>query len=243
MKQSPAGNRGISMTQLSQTESAFFGRITAGVTHELKNVLAIINEASGLMQDLMALSKETPAYHDRFQKALTSIKGQIQRGQSLIARLNQFAHTPDISVRTVDLFEAADHLVALSQRFATLKNVTLKIVPPPSTEQPVQATINLIQLQMALFSAIECWLSLAAPGNKLSIYLSKKENICNILLACEGDFPAGTDPAGGLAASEKWPLLQDIATTLGGTVEIDAQKPGILLMVPAKPPMNVPAEQ
>ena len=113
------------MTQHPQTEIAFFGRITAGVTHELKNVLAIINEASGLMQDLMTLSKETPAYHDRFQKALTSIKGQIQRGQNLIAKLNQFAHTPDVNIRAVDLFDAAGHLVALSQRFAALKNVTL----------------------------------------------------------------------------------------------------------------------
>ena len=230
------------MTQFRQTEIAFFGRITAGITHELKNVLAIINESSGLMQDLMALSKETPAYHDRFQKALTSIKGQVQRGQSLIARLNQFAHTPDIAVRSLDLFEAAGQLVALSQRFAALKNVTLKIVPPPPSEQPVQATINSVQLQMALFAAIECWLSLAAPGNELNIYLSKKENTCAILLACEGDLPAGNDLAGGLAAAEKWPLLQGIAATLGGTVEIDEQKPGILLMVPAKHPMNVPAE-
>ena len=168
------------MSQLPQTEIAFFGRITAGVTHELKNVLAIINESSGLMQDLMALSKEMPAYHDRFQKALTSIKGQIQRGQGLIARLNQFAHAPDIAVRSLDLYETAGLVVALSQRFATLKNVTLKIVPPSTSEQPVQATLNLVQFQMALFAAIECWLSLAAPGNELSIYLSRNENTCTL---------------------------------------------------------------
>lgn len=230
------------MTSDPQTEIAFFGRITAGVTHELKNVLAIINESSGLMQDLMALSKETPAYHDRFQKALTSIKGQIQRGQSLIARLNRFAHTPDSRFRTIDLYDAADHLMALSQRFGTLKNVAIKTVPPLPSEQPVQATVNPVQFQMALFTAIECWLSLAAPGNKLNLYLSKKANSCAILLVCEGDFPARTDPAGGLTATEKWPLLQDIAAALEGTLEIDAQRPGILLMLPAKAPITVPAE-
>lgn len=222
------------MTPLPQTEIAFFGRITAGVTHELKNVLAIINESAGLMQDLMALSKEMPAYHDRFQKALSSIKNQIQRGQVLITKLNQFAHTPDSTIRTIDLFEAAGHLVALSQRFAALKNVTLKIVPPPASDPPVQATVNLMQLQMALFSAIECWLSLAAPGNEVRIYLKKKRDVCVFLLACEGNFPAAADPAGGLAAAEKWPLLQGVAAALGGAVEIDGQKPGILLFVPAK---------
>lgn len=230
------------MTHLRQTEIAFFGRITAGVTHELKNVLAIVNESSGLMQDLMALSKERPAYHDRFQKALTSIKGQVQRGHNLIAKLNQFAHTPDTTVRTVDLFETAGLLVALSQRFASLKNVTLKIAPPLPSEQTVQATLNMVQFQMALFTAIECWLSLAAPGNELNITLSQKENTCTVLLACEGDLPAGTDPAVGLSAAEKWPLLQDITTTLGGTVEIDVYKSGILIILPIKPLIGAPAE-
>jgi len=56
------------MTQFRQTEIAFFGRITAGVTHELKNVLAIVNESSGLMQDLLALSKEAPAITIALQK-------------------------------------------------------------------------------------------------------------------------------------------------------------------------------
>ncbi|MEW6671644.1 MAG: hypothetical protein AB1427_08065 [Thermodesulfobacteriota bacterium] len=225
------------MTLPQQTEIAFFGRITAGVTHELKNVLAIINESSGLMQDLMALAKETPAYHDRFQKALTSIRGQVQRGQNLIARLNQFAHTPDISVRAVDLLEAAGHLVALSQRFATLKNVSLKVVPPPPAEQPIQATLNLVQFQMALFAAIECWLSLAAPGNELTISLARKEHACEVSLACEKSFPAGD-----LAAAEKWPLLQGIAASLGGAAEIDARKPGILMILPTKPPLGVSNE-
>jgi len=242
VKRPPAADRGIVMTQFRQTEIAFFGRITAGVTHELKNVLAIVNESSGLMQDLMTLSKEAPAYHDRFLKALTSIKGQVQRGQNLIARLNQFAHAPDIAVRSIDLFETAGLVVALSQRFAALKKVTLKVVPPPPSEQRAQATLNLVQFQMALFTAIECWLSLAAPGNELNLHISRKENTCALLLVNEGYFPAGSDPAGNLAAAEKWPLLQNISASLGGSVEIDVPKPGILLVLPINPQMNVPAE-
>lgn len=223
------------MPQTIQTEIAFFGRITAGATHEMKNVLAIINEASGLMQDLLALAKETPSYHDRFQKALASIKGQVQRGQNLTANLNRFAHMPDTTIRTVDLFEQAGLLAALSQRFAALKNVTLKIVPP---EQPVTATLNLVHFQMALFAAIECWLSLAAVGNELRVHLSSRQNSRAILLACEGALPAGSDPAGALAAAEKWPLLQSLAAMLHGTVAIDAPRPGILLTLPGEPPAH-----
>lgn len=82
------------------------------------------------MQGLLELSEEKPAHYDRFQKALMSIKGQIQRGQDLIANLNRFSHGPDIAVCSLDLFEGVNHLVSLSQRFAALKNVSLKVIQP-----------------------------------------------------------------------------------------------------------------
>lgn len=226
----------------SQTEIAFFGRITAGVTHELKNVLAIINEASGLMQDLMALSGEKPAYQDRFQKAFSSIKNQIQRGQNLIVKLNQFAHAPDTPAQTVDLCETAGNLAMLAQRFAALKNVSLKLAPPKSASS-VQGTLNLVHFQMALFAAIECWLSVAAPGSEISIQIAEVENCGALRLACEGNLPLGSDPAAGLTAAEKWPLLLAAAAALGGSVAIDAQDPAILVRLPLKPPPEAPAER
>ncbi len=220
------------MTQLSHRECAFFGRITASATHELKNVLAIIYEASGLMQDLLELSKEKPAHYDRLQKALTSIKGQIQRGQDLIANLNRFSHGPDIAVRSLDLFEGVDHLVSLSQRFAALKNVSLKVIRPPSAELPIQLTANLVHLQMVLFSAIECMLAVAAPGNAISIHLSKGDGSCEIWLTCEEKSLLAADWATALTALENWIRLKDITEFVGGRVEIIAQKVGVRLSLP-----------
>jgi len=42
-------------------KAAFMGRITASATHDMKNVLAIIKESAGLMEDLIALHKDLPA--------------------------------------------------------------------------------------------------------------------------------------------------------------------------------------
>jgi hypothetical protein len=39
-------------------KAAFMGRITAGVTHEMKNVLAIIKESAGLMEDFLKISQD-----------------------------------------------------------------------------------------------------------------------------------------------------------------------------------------
>ena len=60
------------MVETDLREVAFLGRITAAFTHEMKNVLAIIKESAGLMEDLLALSQEAAFPHrDRFARCLS----------------------------------------------------------------------------------------------------------------------------------------------------------------------------
>jgi hypothetical protein len=81
-------------------KAAFMGRITAGVTHEIKNVLAIIKESAGLMEDLFELSKDhAPPPREKFLRTLTRITEQVRRGVDLATNLNEFAHTSDESGR------------------------------------------------------------------------------------------------------------------------------------------------
>lgn len=53
----------IIMKENENSEIVFFGKITAGITHEMKNVLAIIKESSGLMEDLILLRPEDDFPH------------------------------------------------------------------------------------------------------------------------------------------------------------------------------------
>jgi len=87
-------------------EAAFMGRITAGVTHEMKNVLAIIKESAGLMEDLLALSKDASFPHrEKFSSVLSKIRNQVARGVDISTRLNAFAHSPDRRPADVDLID------------------------------------------------------------------------------------------------------------------------------------------
>lgn len=43
-----------------ECEIRFMGRITAGITHEMRNVLAVIRESAGLIQDLMEKCQDVP---------------------------------------------------------------------------------------------------------------------------------------------------------------------------------------
>jgi hypothetical protein len=66
---------------LRDLEMAFLGKITASMTHEISNTLAIIQESAGLLSDLINLSKEGSFPHkEKFQRVLGNINDQVRRG-------------------------------------------------------------------------------------------------------------------------------------------------------------------
>lgn len=112
---------------MHQNEIALWGKITAGITHEMKNVLAIINESTGLMQDIMNSGKKAPVkYQDKMIHAAETIGRQIRRGVEIADYLNKFAHSTDQAKASVDLNEISSQVIFLLKRFAGQKQVELE---------------------------------------------------------------------------------------------------------------------
>lgn len=221
------------MNKWEDKEVAFFGKITAGITHEMKNILAIIRESSGLMEDIMSISPEAViSYQEKFNNSLAKIKNQIKRGVELTDRLNKFAHSSDEALSKIDLHETIEQLIAISQRFARLKNVVLKIAPPNQSVQPTTLVTRPVQLQMALFAAIECCLNAMPDGGVINIGFDKSKAKNAVHVLCEGDLPGKSEFVDNLSAFEKWPVLQKIAAFLEGSVELDESAHGIVLFLP-----------
>jgi len=190
-------------------EVAFFGRITAAFTHEMKNVLAIIKESAGLMEDLLALSQNAAFPHqERFVRSLATIEAQAKRGIELSNRLNRFAHSPDEALATVDLNELLEQVVFLSERFARLKRVTLSLNP---SANPLPVITSPVGLQMTVFSFLECcWAGMAEGGN-ISLSVAHNGNDAVISFACQGGADFEEDLARRVVDSEAGLALKQIA--------------------------------
>jgi signal transduction histidine kinase len=94
---------------------AFFGRVNASISHELKNVMAIISETAGLLSDLSDMaSSGAPVAPDMLKDCTLSIVEEIQRGFSVIRQMNRFSHSIDHPVESVDLMEVLDLSIHLS---------------------------------------------------------------------------------------------------------------------------------
>jgi C4-dicarboxylate-specific signal transduction histidine kinase len=118
----------------------FFGRMSASISHELKNALAIIKENAGLLSDYIhMMGKGTPVAPDRFDKIAGRIETQTRRADAIIKNLNQFAHSVDIPAKSVDLNDIQELLVALHRRPAAMRQVELA---SRAAEAAVMVTTN-----------------------------------------------------------------------------------------------------
>lgn len=111
-----------------------FGAISASISHELKNALAIINENAGLLEDLSLMAgKGLPLDPVRLKNLAANIGKQIHRADGIIRNMNRFAHSVDETVRSIDLADTLSLIVAVSSRLAAMKGVSLNFIPPPET--------------------------------------------------------------------------------------------------------------
>jgi len=134
-------------------KSAFMGEVTAGITHEMKNVLAIIKESVGLMQDLLSLNEDKILLNKpKLDKSLTRMYDQVQRGVDLVSSLNSFAHYADDDFIETDLNTLAKQAAFNGKRSARLKGIVLK---PESTGDVLFTNADPMIFQMLVYECVK----------------------------------------------------------------------------------------
>ncbi len=107
----------------------FFGKVNASISHELKNILAIISETAGFLNDLTQLSKQgKPLDIELLENCSNSISEEIERGFETIRSMNKFSHSVDEPVKETDMAES----LALAAKLTKF----LSIARPVDITQP-----------------------------------------------------------------------------------------------------------
>lgn len=163
-------------------EVAFIGRVTAGVSHELMNVLATIRESSGLIEDLMAIDDTPFPYREKLLKKLTTIRGQVNRGMEIGDRLNRFAHSMDNRIVRLEVNELLGQLASVMKRSAGMRQVDVRA---EAAESPVEIEADPIQLQTILAACIEYCLDRTATGGVITVGCRREDG--GITIFCKGN--------------------------------------------------------
>lgn len=104
----------------------FFGSVNASISHELKNIFAIISETAGFLNDLTQLSKQGKHFDlSLLENCSNSIAEEIERGFDTIRQMNQFAHSVDDPVRETSLADTLTLAVKLTKFLSYVKKTHL----------------------------------------------------------------------------------------------------------------------
>ena len=133
---------------------AFFGAVTASISHELKNVATIINESAGLLHDLSlgAEAGRRPLDPSRTKKMSADIERNVERSVEILNRMNRFAHSVDEPRRSADLLEILRDTVELGRRFSSVRGVELQ-ASFPDAGVPVETFV--FRMHRTLFVALQ----------------------------------------------------------------------------------------
>ncbi len=161
----------IAEKQLREQQLESWGRLMAGLSHDLKNHLGIIRESGGLISDMVEIHGKTldPSLADRLLTATANIEKRVAIAADLLHHLSSFAHRADNPQASVLLGDILREESAFLQRFAKMKQVELQI----ETEEEVTLITSPTLLHHLIYRLFLVALKQLPAGETLTIAVKK----------------------------------------------------------------------
>ena len=114
--------------QLRQQQMASLGRLLADFSHEMRNHLAVMQEANGLLQDILTMQgDEAPPFVASLKDTAAQIGKRVRICADLCQQLSSMAHRADIPYASFSVNELLAELVVFLERSARSQQVTLQL--------------------------------------------------------------------------------------------------------------------
>jgi signal transduction histidine kinase len=196
----------------------------ASLSHDLKSVIATINEVSGLMEDLMDAATEGGTLsQERLLALCRKINKHTARGETLIRRQNRFSHSVDPPrQKRIDLNMMLADICELSSRFAALRQVRLEGRFPG---KETLITVDPFALQHAIVLCIDLAIEAAAERRVVTVSLANEGSCYKVLIDSED--PVSEIPPAG----EGGEVLQGILAHLQATATVGGMARGTRIVI------------
>jgi signal transduction histidine kinase len=161
--------------QSSQTyrDLMFFGKVNASISHELKNILAIISETAGLMTDLLELAaKGRPMESETLMSCGRDIVEEIQRGFSTIKQMNVFSHSVDETVKEIDLDKILEVVIGMTG----FLSYTGKVILEKGGDDHCRVMTSPFRLQQAVYETLVAIFRSIGPKGEIRIKTATADN-------------------------------------------------------------------
>ncbi len=198
------------MSKFSQ-EIEFMGQTVAHNMHEMQNILAIIHESAGLIEDILRINPDLQFQHrPKVEDTLCHIRSQVQRGKTVLHATSKLGHSIDLPLQeTCDLNTYVQIGTTLAMRMARMHGA--EIVSTPA-ERPLSVHAGALVVLMQICLGIE-W-GLGRQEKKQTIYLRTKAGRNEHSVVIEGSEAPNQAPLTSIQALSKTTKIQEKGNSL-----------------------------
>ena len=181
---------------------AFFGKVNASISHELKNILAIISEAAGLLHDLTDMVTRGEKIEIEMLKTCSQdIVEEIERGFTTIKQMNMFSHSVDTPLKSVNIIEALDLIINL----AGFLSFASKVRFDPAREETLIVSTCPFRLQNLVYQTLVFAFKSVGASGEIQVSVHRETNssarIAFSGLGTQCDLPFPTEETKNIAKS------------------------------------------
>lgn len=197
-----------------------FSRVTASISHEIKNVLAIINENAGLLDDLtMICPPEQGVPAERIKNITETIARQVKRANVIMKNMNRLAHLGDTPRRREPLGEVLLLVAALADRQAAMKNISVHV----NCAEEMHLTAPMLPFFSLLYLSLQKMVKQSPHESEITIHSSAGNNELNVTIQSSS---ALEDITALIPGDDAGPILHSLGAAM------DASGSMILLRLP-----------
>lgn len=169
------------LRRLREDELGFFAKIGADISHEMRNVLSIVNENAGLLDDQLALARGRKVPNlDKLKKVSERIARQVSKGVAVMECFSRFAHAADEPRATVNVVGLVGDVTVLAQRHVRNLGRTLDVTLP---SEPILTTTNPFCLQHAIFLCLRMVWEAAEQGTPVNVDLAARDSVAVLTMS------------------------------------------------------------
>jgi signal transduction histidine kinase len=181
---------------------AFFGKVNASISHELKNILAIISETAGLLQDLTEMATQGQKIElEMLNSCSRDIAEEIQRGFTTIKQMNSFSHSMDVPLNSVNLIEVLDLMINL----AGFLSYASKVRFDPAQDEAIIVSTCPFRLQSLVYQTLVFAFKSVGASGEIQVAVNRETNgsarIAFSGLGTNGDLPFPSEETKSIATS------------------------------------------
>ena len=199
---------------------AFFGKVNASISHELKNIMAIISEAAGLLQDLTEMmSKGQNIDLEMLRTCSQDIVEEIERGFTTIKQMNTFSHSVDDPLKSVNLIEILDLVINL----AGFLSYACKVQFDPPKDEVLKISTCPFRLQNVVYHTLVLAFKAVGLDGEIQVGVQRQAN-GGVKISFSGLETGGVRP---FPSQE----TKNIATSIGAEIRIADDSRAIDILV------------